>query len=135
MYIWHTCVYVYVYVYVCVYVCVCVCVRVYLCMSICTCGHYFTQFDGRKYCEHDFNVLFAPCCNKCGLLTNALPVIPIPRNSGPLKYQPNPDTPLLSTVLPLTYTVCVFMYMCVCMCVCVCVCVCVYYNMKLIKVI
>lgn len=26
----------------------------------------FYEFDGRKYCEHDFNVLFAPCCNKCG---------------------------------------------------------------------
>ncbi|XP_052783321.1 uncharacterized protein LOC128219541 [Mya arenaria] len=26
----------------------------------------FYEFEGRKYCEHDFNVLFAPCCNKCG---------------------------------------------------------------------
>nr|XP_023017260.1 LIM and senescent cell antigen-like-containing domain protein 1 isoform X1 [Leptinotarsa decemlineata]XP_023017261.1 LIM and senescent cell antigen-like-containing domain protein 1 isoform X1 [Leptinotarsa decemlineata] len=26
----------------------------------------FYEFDGRKYCEHDFQVLFAPCCNKCG---------------------------------------------------------------------
>ncbi|XP_041483311.1 LIM and senescent cell antigen-like-containing domain protein 1 [Lytechinus variegatus] len=25
----------------------------------------FFEFDGRKYCEHDFNVLFAPCCGKC----------------------------------------------------------------------
>ena len=24
------------------------------------------QFEGRKYCEHDFHVLFAPCCGKCG---------------------------------------------------------------------
>ncbi|KAH7965849.1 hypothetical protein HPB49_011443 [Dermacentor silvarum] len=23
-------------------------------------------FEGRKYCEHDFHVLFAPCCGKCG---------------------------------------------------------------------
>ncbi|CAG2235479.1 unnamed protein product [Mytilus edulis] len=22
-------------------------------------------FDGRKYCEHDFHMLFAPCCGKC----------------------------------------------------------------------
>ncbi|KAJ8940506.1 hypothetical protein NQ318_003106, partial [Aromia moschata] len=26
----------------------------------------FYEFDGRKYCEHDFQVLFAPCCGKCG---------------------------------------------------------------------
>lgn len=23
------------------------------------------QFEGRKYCKHDFHVLFAPCCGKC----------------------------------------------------------------------
>ena len=116
----YVCVYVYVYTYVCLYV------------HVDTISH---SLMAGSTANNDFNVLFAPCCNKCGLLTKALPVIPIPRNSGPLKYQPNPDTPLISTVLPLTYTVCVFMYMCACMCVCVCVCVCVYYNMKLIKVI
>ncbi|XP_067949220.1 LIM and senescent cell antigen-like-containing domain protein 1 isoform X2 [Watersipora subatra] len=26
----------------------------------------FYEFEGRKYCEHDFQVLYAPCCNKCG---------------------------------------------------------------------
>ena len=26
----------------------------------------FYEFEGRKYCEHDFHVLFAPCCSKCG---------------------------------------------------------------------
>ena len=26
----------------------------------------FYEFEGRKYCEHDFNVLYAPCCGKCG---------------------------------------------------------------------
>lgn len=26
----------------------------------------FYEFEGRKYCEHDFQVLFAPCCGKCG---------------------------------------------------------------------
>jgi len=26
------------------------------------------QYEGRKYCEHDFHVLFAPCCGKCGKL-------------------------------------------------------------------
>ncbi|XP_048516902.1 LIM and senescent cell antigen-like-containing domain protein 1 isoform X2 [Dendroctonus ponderosae] len=26
----------------------------------------FYEYDGRKYCEHDFHVLFAPCCQKCG---------------------------------------------------------------------
>ena len=26
----------------------------------------FYEFEGRKYCEHDFHVLFAPCCGKCG---------------------------------------------------------------------
>jgi hypothetical protein len=26
----------------------------------------FYEFEGRKYCEHDFQVLFAPCCSKCG---------------------------------------------------------------------
>uniref|UniRef100_A0A1A9UNV0 LIM domain-containing protein n=1 Tax=Glossina austeni TaxID=7395 RepID=A0A1A9UNV0_GLOAU len=26
----------------------------------------FYEFEGRKYCERDFHVLFAPCCNKCG---------------------------------------------------------------------
>ena len=25
----------------------------------------FYEFEGRKYCEHDFHVLFAPCCVKC----------------------------------------------------------------------
>ncbi|XP_071837962.1 LIM and senescent cell antigen-like-containing domain protein 1 isoform X1 [Apostichopus japonicus] len=25
----------------------------------------FFEFEGRKYCEHDFNMLFAPCCGKC----------------------------------------------------------------------
>lgn len=24
------------------------------------------QFEGRKYCEHDFQMLFAPCCGECG---------------------------------------------------------------------
>eukprot|EP00074_Homo_sapiens_P084699 XP_016859580.1 LIM and senescent cell antigen-like-containing domain protein 1 isoform X6 [Homo sapiens] len=24
------------------------------------------QFEGRKYCEHDFQMLFAPCCHQCG---------------------------------------------------------------------
>lgn len=28
-------------------------------------GVYY-EFEGRKYCERDFHVLFAPCCNKCG---------------------------------------------------------------------
>ncbi|PNJ04648.1 hypothetical protein CR201_G0053054, partial [Pongo abelii] len=23
-------------------------------------------FEGRKYCEHDFQMLFAPCCHQCG---------------------------------------------------------------------
>jgi len=26
----------------------------------------FYEFEGKKYCEHDFHVLFAPCCGKCG---------------------------------------------------------------------
>ncbi|KAG1699384.1 LIM domain-containing protein unc-97 [Nymphon striatum] len=25
----------------------------------------FYEFEGRKYCEHDFHVLFAPCCGLC----------------------------------------------------------------------
>ncbi|XP_054154072.1 LIM and senescent cell antigen-like-containing domain protein 1 [Oppia nitens] len=25
----------------------------------------FYEFEGRKYCEHDFHVLFAPCCGAC----------------------------------------------------------------------
>ncbi|PAA71746.1 hypothetical protein BOX15_Mlig024389g1 [Macrostomum lignano] len=29
-------------------------------------GGRFYEFDGRKYCEHDFSVLFKPCCAKCG---------------------------------------------------------------------
>ncbi|KAK0054542.1 LIM and senescent cell antigen-like-containing domain protein 1 isoform X3 [Biomphalaria pfeifferi] len=28
-------------------------------------GRFF-EFEGRKYCEHDFCVLFAPSCGKCG---------------------------------------------------------------------
>ncbi|GMR33300.1 hypothetical protein PMAYCL1PPCAC_03495 [Pristionchus mayeri] len=27
-------------------------------------GIYF-EFEDRKYCEHDFHVLYAPCCGKC----------------------------------------------------------------------
>lgn len=30
----------------------------------------FYEFEGRKYCEHDFHVLFAPCCGKCGKILN-----------------------------------------------------------------
>ncbi|KAI5941706.1 LIM and senescent cell antigen-like-containing domain protein 2 [Manis javanica] len=26
----------------------------------------FYEFEGRKYCEHDFQMLFAPCCGACG---------------------------------------------------------------------
>lgn len=26
----------------------------------------FYEFEGRKYCEYDFQMLFAPCCGKCG---------------------------------------------------------------------
>ena len=26
----------------------------------------FYEFDGRRYCEHDFQSLFAPCCKECG---------------------------------------------------------------------
>uniref|UniRef100_A0A1I8IS40 Adaptor protein enigma n=1 Tax=Macrostomum lignano TaxID=282301 RepID=A0A1I8IS40_9PLAT len=26
----------------------------------------FYEFDGRMFCEHDFHVLFKPCCAKCG---------------------------------------------------------------------
>ena len=26
----------------------------------------FYEFEGRKYCEHDFHVLFAQCCGRCG---------------------------------------------------------------------
>uniref|UniRef100_A0A8B9PTD5 LIM zinc finger domain containing 2 n=1 Tax=Apteryx owenii TaxID=8824 RepID=A0A8B9PTD5_APTOW len=26
----------------------------------------FYEFEGRKYCEHDFQMLFAPCCGECG---------------------------------------------------------------------
>ncbi|XP_024142662.1 LIM and senescent cell antigen-like-containing domain protein 1 isoform X5 [Oryzias melastigma] len=25
----------------------------------------FYEFEGRKYCEHDFQMLFAPCCHQC----------------------------------------------------------------------
>lgn len=24
------------------------------------------QYDERRYCEHDFQTLFAPCCKQCG---------------------------------------------------------------------
>ncbi|XP_074847185.1 LIM and senescent cell antigen-like-containing domain protein 1 isoform X6 [Carettochelys insculpta] len=27
----------------------------------------FYEFEGRKYCEHDFQMLFAPCCHQCAL--------------------------------------------------------------------
>ena len=26
----------------------------------------FYEFEARKYCEHCFHVLYAPCCGKCG---------------------------------------------------------------------
>uniref|UniRef100_UPI00358EFBAB LIM and senescent cell antigen-like-containing domain protein 1 isoform X2 n=1 Tax=Myxine glutinosa TaxID=7769 RepID=UPI00358EFBAB len=26
----------------------------------------FYEFEDRKYCEHDFHILFAPCCGHCG---------------------------------------------------------------------
>ena len=26
----------------------------------------FYEFEERKYCEHCFHVLYAPCCSKCG---------------------------------------------------------------------
>ena len=30
----------------------------------------FYEFEGRKYCEYDFQMLFAPCCARCGELHN-----------------------------------------------------------------
>lgn len=32
-------------------------------------GHdeIFYEFEGRKYCEHDFQVLYAPACRRCGV--------------------------------------------------------------------
>lgn len=30
----------------------------------------FYEFEGRKYCEHDFQMLFAPCCGRCGKSVN-----------------------------------------------------------------
>lgn len=46
----------------------------YVAFSPCRCAQCFRafqdgifyEFEGRKYCERDFHVLFAPCCNKCG---------------------------------------------------------------------
>ncbi|CAG0915355.1 unnamed protein product [Notodromas monacha] len=40
------------------------------CFTCCQCFQpfpdgVFYEFDGRRYCEHDFQVLFAPCCGKC----------------------------------------------------------------------
>ncbi|XP_066268087.1 LIM and senescent cell antigen-like-containing domain protein 1 isoform X2 [Branchiostoma lanceolatum] len=26
----------------------------------------FYEYEGRKYCEHDFHMLYAPCCGQCG---------------------------------------------------------------------
>ena len=38
----------------------------------------FYEFEGRKYCEHDFQVLFAPCCQLCSeYLTRCLSYLPI----------------------------------------------------------
>lgn len=40
---------------------------------LCMCGNFYfslifyLQFEGRKYCEHDFQMLFAPCCHQCGV--------------------------------------------------------------------
>lgn len=34
-------------------------------------GIYF-EFEGRKYCEHDFHVLYAPCCSKCSMFLKFL---------------------------------------------------------------
>lgn len=47
---------------------------IYLCKILYSCAQCFRafqdgifyEFEGRKYCERDFHVLFAPCCNKCG---------------------------------------------------------------------
>ncbi|KIH44079.1 LIM domain protein [Ancylostoma duodenale] len=41
-----------------------VCVRCAQCFEPFPDGIYF-EFEGRKYCEHDFHVLYAPCCGKC----------------------------------------------------------------------
>lgn len=46
----------------------CVDVLSWLGTSTFWCLHFNFQFDNRKYCEHDFHVLFAPCCGKCGKL-------------------------------------------------------------------
>lgn len=45
--------------------------NIFLCYSCAQCFQQFRdgvfyEFEGRKYCEHDFQVLFAPCCGKCG---------------------------------------------------------------------
>lgn len=34
------------------------------------------QFEGRKYCEHDFQMLFAPCCGACGKAGGSTPPPP-----------------------------------------------------------
>lgn len=34
----------------------------------------FSQYEGRKYCEHDFQMLFAPCCHQCGECHHIQPI-------------------------------------------------------------
>ena len=44
----------------------------------------FYEFEGRKYCEHDFHVLFAPCCVKCSefIIGKLLPFTQVPNKSN-----------------------------------------------------
>ncbi|XP_054534947.1 LIM and senescent cell antigen-like-containing domain protein 2 isoform X1 [Pan troglodytes] len=40
----------------------------------------FYEFEGRKYCEHDFQMLFAPCCGSCAAVRPPTGIT-IPRGS------------------------------------------------------
>ena len=71
----------------------------------------FYEFEGRRYCEHDFQVLFAPCCGKCSEYDGTTPgYITIHHitvlNGDPLYYSYQSVAPLIShDITPLTTTV------------------------------
>lgn len=48
---------------------------------------FFLQFEGRKYCEHDFQMLFAPCCHQCGEYYLFISIFLFPHCSFITSYQ------------------------------------------------
>lgn len=89
----------------------------------------FYEFEGRKYCERDFHVLFAPCCNKCGEFVIGRVIKAMAANWHPNCFRcemcskeladcgfirnqvPNQSTLKTSILFSLTYPICLYLFL------------------------